>query len=278
MAASCDPPCVAAAPPTDEEILAASRALGGLAPSAAGLWRELSDPEVDPRRLHAVLHQDPGIAARVLKVANSAFYGRGRQIATLEQAVIVLGIDAVRGIAAAAGLDRVAARAGQAGLYVAHCVAVAGFARELAARTGAVPAGEAFLAGLLHDFGLLVEWRLLACGRPLPVDPLLHLRCGRVVLTQWQLPTAVVDAAASHHLRGSAWDPGVDAPLCACVRLAHCAAGFAGVPTPEPQVDAADAGPAMADMAVVGMQVADWEHWLPDAASRSNEATEALCA
>ncbi len=278
MAARIELPSQCAAPPTDEEILAASRALGGLAPSAAGLWRELSDPDVDPRRLNAVLHQDPGIAARVLKVANSAYYGRGRQIATLEQAVAVLGLDAVRGIAAAAGLDRVAGRIGNPGLYVAHCVSVADFSRVLAARTAVVPLAEAFLAGLLHDFGLLVEWRLHASGRALPPDPFLHLRCGRIVLTQWQLPPGVVEAAASHHLGESVPVAGAIEPMCACVRLAHCAASIAGVPTPEPQVDAADGGPAAADLSVVGMEPADWVQWLQGAADCAREAAEAVCA
>lgn len=260
----------AAALPGDAEILAAARAIGGVARAGVQLWRELSDPDIDPQRLRQALYGDPGIAARVLKVANSAYYARGRAIATLERAIVVLGLDAVRGIAAAAGLDRVAERGGQGTAFLAHSTATAACAQSLAAHSDRVSGSEAFLAGLLHDFGLLVEWRL-AMLRPLPVaDPACHVRCAALVLSSWQLPADVVDAACAHHA------PGTGGALAACVRLAHVAAAQAGMPGPgDPP---GDEEPVAGDLALLGLDAAAWDAWRTDARPDALDAAQALRA
>lgn len=255
---------------TDGEILATSRALGGLAPGAASLWRELSNPDVDAGRLRAVLHQDPGIAARVLKVANSAFYGRGRQIASLEQAVLVLGLDGVRGIAAAASLDRASDQGGRGSALLAHSAAVAACAQSIAARGSLVGPSEAFLAGLLHDFGLLVEWKLAAGAGGPGAGAALHQRCAEVVLSHWQLPSTVVDAARLHHEAASG-----DA-LAACVRVAHAAAQAAGriEPVAGEGYDLDEPDPH--DLAQVGFDAAAWVRWCETDRETALEAADAL--
>jgi HD-like signal output (HDOD) protein len=256
--------------PGDAEILAAARAIGGVARAGVQLWRELSDPDIDPERLRRVLYGDPGIAARVLKVANSAYYARGRAIASLERAIVVLGLDAVRGIAAAAGLDRVAERGGQGAAFLAHSTATAACAQSLAARADDVSGSEAFLAGLLHDFGLLVEWRL-AMLRPLAVaDPEFHVPCARLVLATWQLPADVVDAACAHHA------PGTGGALAACVRLGHLAAEEAGMTGPgDPHAEAEATVPAE-DLRLLGIDAAAWDAWRVDARPAALEAAQAL--
>jgi hypothetical protein len=83
------------------------------------------------------------------------------------------------------------------------------FCRELAGRRG-VPPDQAFLAGLLHDFGAIV---VVACiesfGKAaLPMRPEatwrrliedLHVEFGMVVVTRWQLPEPIAEVVASHH-------------------------------------------------------------------------------
>jgi HD-like signal output (HDOD) protein len=247
----------------------------------ASLWRDLSDPDVDLRRLHQALREDPAIAVRVLKVANSAYYRRGGQIATIEQAILMLGLDAVRGIAASAGLDRIAGRGEQAAAFVAHSVAVACIARDSAAIAGLAIGGEAFLAGLLHDIGLLVEWRLAALlkangPRELAVDPWLHVRCAQVVLAAWQLPATVVDAVAAHHAQPQESEP-VD-PLGACVRVAHCACVEAGMLLPGDGPTDAEQAPHPLDLLRLGIAPEAWSAQLPQALARAARMYEGMLA
>ena len=60
--------------------------------------REASNPDVTAARIGELLRQDPAICARVLKAINSCVYGLGEQIASVERAVLLLGLNAVRGI------------------------------------------------------------------------------------------------------------------------------------------------------------------------------------
>ena len=76
--------------------------LGGSALSGPRIMAALCDPEIQAREVCSLIAREPALCARVLRVANSAFYGHARSIATLERALALLGQDAVRGIAAAA--------------------------------------------------------------------------------------------------------------------------------------------------------------------------------
>jgi HD-like signal output (HDOD) protein len=265
-----------AAWPADAQITAAARGLGVVGRSGLMLWRELSDPKVDFARLDRALREDPAIAARVLKVANSAYYQRGRTVSSIEQALMVLGTDAVRGIAASAGLDRIASRSPQAVPYIRHSIATASIAADLAGDVDSERRSEAFLAGLLHDLGLLIVWRLV----PDAVDSAaraadLHVHCGRLALDAWQLPSRIVAAVGAHH---SAAPDAVGADLVvSAVRVAEWTAATGGL-------GCADDGPAPApcaspgDLAVLGLDDATWPTARERALARATAMVESLAA
>lgn len=261
----------------EAEILTAARSLGSAGQFNGGVWRELADPDVNLHRLRNAVLEDPTLAARVLKVANSAFYRCGGKISTLEHAVVLLGLDAVRGIAAAAGLDRIAAGGNRARVYVAHSVATASVARDVAALAGHSCGAEAFLAGLLHDLGLLVAWRLAARhgagARVVGVDAI-HVRCSMVAMEAWSFPPALIKAVGGHHdlpQAGAASDV-----LGACVRLAHrlCEnAGFVLEDDNAGTVEVADgavvdplqlaADAIDIDLEVLGLSPGEWHDGVP---------------
>jgi len=60
----------------------------------------LCNSDVSPGEVESLVLGEPALYARVLRIANSAYYGQARSITTLSRAVVVLGLDAVRGIAA----------------------------------------------------------------------------------------------------------------------------------------------------------------------------------
>jgi HD-like signal output (HDOD) protein len=209
---------------TDADIVRAATSLGvlgGGAQSAHRILAALCDASLGAREISELIQREPGLAVRVLKVANSAYYGRSRDISTLDRALVVLGLDAVRGITAAACLDRSIARRTQPAAIdpqalVNHCIASAFGAELLARQSGRCSAAEAFMAALLHDFGVPVQERLDSKGVAELIDALKaqpqcdatalekslvqvsHAHCAQVLFDAWQLPPAI-SLAARHH-------------------------------------------------------------------------------
>jgi HD-like signal output (HDOD) protein len=196
--------------------------LGGTGLSASRVMASLCMPNTTLEEVSRLISQEPFLAARVLKVANSSFYGLLRSVTTIERALVVLGHDAVRGIAAAACLDRTMMRAPESALIqrqalVAHSLATGTAAEMLARPLGKHRASEAFIAGLMHNLGLPVQallgaTPLQALVASLAADPsqdiraleiqhglVSHEACAGVVFESWRLPAKLIDAATHHH-------------------------------------------------------------------------------
>src|SRR5690606_32325129 len=66
----------------------------------------VEDPKSTAQDLHKVISNDPALCARILKVVNSAFYGLPGQIGSINRAIVLLGLNAVKNIAIAASLAK----------------------------------------------------------------------------------------------------------------------------------------------------------------------------
>jgi HD-like signal output (HDOD) protein len=207
------------------QILRAAASLGVLgngANSAPRIMAALCNPEVSPRQVAALIGKEPALYARVLRVANSPYYGQSRSITTIDRALVVLGVDAVRGIAAAACLDRSLPRRGEDSVVdmnslIQHSIATAASAESLARIRRPARAAEAFIAGLLHNLGIVVQLHLDAPGvlamiklreagdvrdmRAVESDCVAigHEECIGVIFEAWQLPESLIAAARDHH-------------------------------------------------------------------------------
>ncbi|MDD4892313.1 MAG: HDOD domain-containing protein [Phycisphaerae bacterium] len=121
----------------------------------------VEDPRSTARDLHEIVMHDLALSARILRVVNSAFYGLPGQVASIERAIVMLGLNAVKNIAIAASLNRVF-RAGRISKrYSArdlwtHSVAVGAAAKLLVEAINIPLPDEAFVGGLIHDIGLVV--------------------------------------------------------------------------------------------------------------------------
>lgn len=189
---------------------------------AMRVMRIADDPSATEDDLQEVLESDPALAARVLRVVNSAFYRRQREVSSPRGAIKLLGVSAIRNIALAASLHRLyRGRRAIAGFdpaeLWAHCVAVGTAARELARRVPAVVAEEAMVAGLLHDIGLILalqawtpEFTQVVAQATL-IDSAsfaqlerthvgaTHEELGGALCDQWHFPVALVNACRFHH-------------------------------------------------------------------------------
>ena len=176
----------------------------------------LGDDRVSARDLDRVIRNDQALTARVLRMANSSVFGKSRRIASLTDAVILLGdgrlSDLVLGISAfdAVGADGADAFAEAAWDHSIDCAAAA---RAVAGLTESVSPDTAFVAGLMHDIGLLVMMRaapaeMAAVLNGDPADPLAaerrllglnHPQVGQRMLEKWHLPTALCESVRLHH-------------------------------------------------------------------------------
>jgi len=183
----------------------------------AALQRALADPAVDASKVAHVIQNDPGVAAKVLQVCNSAFFRLPRRVTNVQQAVSYLGLSTVRSITIAAEVfkaDPVLPANLDLALLQRHALRIATLAKLLAAKTSW--ADDAFLSGLLHDVGLLVLGKLhpqemqraleaIASGMSLAeaektqlgVD---HATAGAYLLGLWGLPYEVVATVAQHEV------------------------------------------------------------------------------
>lgn len=182
----------------------------------------VEDPKSTARDLHEVIKTDPALSTKVLKVVNSAFYGLPGQIANVDRAIVLLGLSAVKNIAIASSIarlfkgERITDQFNAADLWK-HSVAVGVCSRSLARAMGNKPeAEEVFLAGLIHDLGILIERQ--AFGEDLGKVILraatgedVYLECERQVFgadhqlfgaalaTKWKFPRHLRAVIGYHH-------------------------------------------------------------------------------
>ncbi|TCV89655.1 HDOD domain-containing protein [Sulfurirhabdus autotrophica] len=118
-----------------------------------------SDPDMDSHVLAHKIEQDQGLTAKILRVANSSFYGLPRKIGSMQDAVVVMGFNNIRSLALSAGFVK-AFPAGEESLFDRHAYwkrsfRVAAYAKALA-KLLKQDQGMAFTAGMFHDIGQLV--------------------------------------------------------------------------------------------------------------------------
>ncbi len=214
------------APITTPESIAAAIARAGqlatLPEIALEVMRVAEDPQATGDDLIRVLSHDPTLSARVLKIVNSAYYGVRREVTSIGTAVALLGFGAVKSIAIAASLTRMFRAGAVSGGFEArelwkHSIAVATAARLLAQRVPGVEPSDAFLGGMMHDIGIVVE--LQACRDAfgdtialVAADPAIsfrdaerqcigvsHEEFGAALCVAWRFPQLLQRVTGYHH-------------------------------------------------------------------------------
>ena len=167
--------------------------------------------------LAKVVASDPAVAARVLKISNSSFYGCQRQIQTLSSAIVVLGFSTLRSLVVAASVKQVYKPYGLTEKMLwEHSFAAGLAARIIASQTRASNEEEAFLAGLFHDIGKIIMNSLdrvkfqevmqhcynegISFGEAeRSIYPFSHDEVGAYVIKKWNLPEILTTAILQHH-------------------------------------------------------------------------------
>ena len=144
--------------PSLAEMIARLHKLPAMPAVAMELLSSLSDDNTEVDALARRIAQDQAIAARVLRVANSPFYGLQTQVGSIRDAIVVLGFSSVRSLVLTAtvvsGLPAGRCPGFSQEHFWRHGLAVGVAARSLAQALGR-KADNLFIAGLLHDIGRL---------------------------------------------------------------------------------------------------------------------------
>jgi HD-like signal output (HDOD) protein len=208
--------------------------LGARREVASAILQMLNDADAGARDVANVAAADPLLTARIMRMANSAYYGLSGKVNELHFAVSVLGFLTIRSLATASLLDKLTPISRDAWRRYATMAAVAS---HLAPFFNADPA-EAFCAGMMQDLGELVLAKHDPRGYPMlhrelaPLPLFLrdnlarerehdiygmdHTEISAQLLRTWSFPEQIVDAVLRHH------DP--DRDLSELSRTLHSAA------------------------------------------------------
>ena len=174
----------------------------GILPPTPRVYRELTrclaDPRVDAETVSAVLQRDAALVAKILQVANSAFFGRRQAVADVHAAVASIGLDRLRALVLILevfdGDDRQPA--------AAHLQRRALLAALLAERIGLGKPfqRESSTAAALCEVGLLIPAIEAHCRRAdlRGEGTYTHVEAGAYLLGLWGLPNSIIEAVAFH--------------------------------------------------------------------------------
>jgi putative nucleotidyltransferase with HDIG domain len=165
-----------------------------------------------------VIEQDPAMAARLLRAANSSFFGVRSKVRGVEQALVLLGVRMVRNLLVMTAVHGTLRRfrlspAFSLNKYWEHSLITAVMSKVLTQRFGGLAADDAFVAGLLHDLGKVTLASLYPDERSALLSPgsgatlaeecavfdTDHVAVGSALARAWHLPDFAQEAIAFHH-------------------------------------------------------------------------------
>lgn len=188
------------------------------------IQKVINDPKTSAGQIASILSEDPAMSVKVLKLTNSAFYGLSREVDSVKQAVVIVGLEAIKNLVLSASvLDMFKGKHVNQEFedkFWRHSLATAFCSRMMARRLRAkamVDADAAFSSGLLHDIGKIIlcsflpdEYRRFDEERRRDTqaetyvveDRVLgynHTQIGSLLAMQWKLPHRLTEAITFHH-------------------------------------------------------------------------------
>lgn len=181
----------------------------------------MDQPTSSARDLERLIANDQAIAARLLKLANSAFYGLPGKVTSLSRAITLLGFNTVRSMVLTIGIvDRFSGPSTNKyfdrGQFWEHSLSVAVASKQLVGKDPTLNPEEAHIAGLLHDIGKVIAdhsvpekyLKAMQLLHEQDVDQLdaerlaigiSHDEIGALVAVKWRFPDFIREALAYHH-------------------------------------------------------------------------------
>ncbi|HYW79224.1 MAG TPA: HDOD domain-containing protein [Thermoguttaceae bacterium] len=231
-----------------EEVLRRIEEISTLPTVALRVMEVVNDESSGASDLKDAMECDAALSARVLRCVNSSAYATRTEVTNLQQAIAYLGLKQIRNLAMTASVSELFKKDGEIGCYRRlqlwrHLVSVGICARLIAMQRQVANFEDAFLAGLLHDIGIVLEDQhvhkpfckvigsldtakaLAAAERAqLGFD---HTQLGEKVAELWRFPNAVRAAMRYHHMSGQC--KGEEITIVRCVEVANLICTLKGI-------------------------------------------------
>ncbi len=179
------------------------------------------DPNVSINKYEELISRDASLTAKILRVANSAYYGLRNKVSTLKMAMVMLGLEETNRLARAFSFLQSfpSNRAGSRfdfGRFWLHNIAVSEIIQGLSSRIGYEHPGEASTGGLLHDMGVIVAASFYQDEFVEVINTVVerkadrrdvereiygmdHTEIGKALAERWNLPEKLVEIIRHHH-------------------------------------------------------------------------------
>ncbi len=219
---------------------------------ATTIMEKTLDSQVNARQIAQMVEKDQALALKVLRVANSPFYRRIKEISTIRGAVVLLGFNVLKSIVLSIsvinlfnGKDR---RALDFYKFWQHSIACAVCAKAIASKVLPSSAEDAFIAGLLHDLGKVVADQLIcrngeyeevlavmnrSTSDIIEVENSIvgidHATIGKYLLEKWNLPAQLSKTIAFHHNLAGITDDDLTKKLCSIIHVADIVTNHLGL-------------------------------------------------
>ncbi|HET6514395.1 MAG TPA: HDOD domain-containing protein [Thermodesulfovibrionales bacterium] len=225
---------------------------------AVKILKLIDSPDTSLDELQKAIMADQALAARILKVANSSFYGGRQNIDTISQAIAIMGFNSIRTMTLAVSSREVYKRFGLLEQKMwEHSLGVSIAAGILASESPFLKKEEAVVAGLLHDIGKVImnnsqperfsilvqrvhEERVPFSALEKDIFGFTHAEAGYLVAEKWGFPQRLCDAILSHHscdAKDKPFEDKYQSSLCATVALADALCVRLGVGYRGPMAD-----------------------------------------
>ncbi len=183
--------------------------------------RLIADSESSMKDFEEVIKMDPVLVTRLLRLVNSPFYGLAQVVNSISRAVAFLGMKNLHNLIVADALKNIFVQQESQEVFSKkrlwlHSAAVSICSKMVAERIFGINGDDAFLCGILHDFGLLVEEQVekqkfhSLCTTCKSTSDLLlqeqqafatdHCEIGYLLTADWKMPLTVQEAIRDHHL------------------------------------------------------------------------------
>ena len=226
----------------------------------------IADENSTMKDFEDVIKMDPILVVRLLRLVNSPFYGLVQRVDSIGRAVAYLGMKNLHNLAVTDALKNIFQEKGGSQAFSRerlwlHCAAVSICAKMIAERIFGANGDDAYLCGILHDFGLIVESQVdpknffAACdacndGEALTIHEQEymgtdHCEIGYLLSVDWEMPETIQDAIRDHHLQEGDYEP---ASLTGIIQIAEYITGQLGYTA------LADITPVLPSHLVVHMQ------------------------
>lgn len=224
---------------TLEKIILETVDVPSLPTVATKVLHLMNDDYSSINELERIISRDQSFSTRLLRIANSPYYGRGRSIDTVSTAIIIIGFNTMKSLVVAASLKDLHRNFGlfEQKLWE-HSLGVSLAASFLAMETQMLPAEEAMVAGLIHDVGKTILNNSMAESYSLVIESVYeqgehfirvedeilgfnHCNVGGLIARKWKLPKNLEVVIEYHHAESfPPFEDNTHETLCEIIKIA----------------------------------------------------------